>query len=134
MNSASTYNDFLDSLVKNKIVNSIAPGWNRMQGITIDRNGLSIFSQSNGDFSSKIWIELPTKETGTKFNFIPPNDGIKMFSVPPSVEQVSLNTPKSNEFSMVFESGAKKYRERRLGIFRPKIIDRIIIFPIKIEE
>lgn len=133
LDQTTDYNGFIDALIKEKIIQSIAPGWDRMQGLAIASFGLSIFSQSNGDSNSKIWVENPNDKSGTKFDFTPPTEGVRMFQVPPSVEQVSLDVPNTTNFSMLFESGAKKYRETGTFLNRPAIVDRILVLPLKIE-
>lgn len=134
LNEAKSYKEFVNRMIEEKIISSIAPGWDRMQGIAIDKTGLTVFSQSNGNRSSKVMIKMPNDKTGTKFNFYSPEEGTKNFDAPPAIEQVSLNIPRSDEFGMIFESGAKKYREKGLFLYRPTIIDRVIILPISIEE
>jgi hypothetical protein len=125
-------NDFIQTLLKEKLIAGIAPGWDRMQGVAVDESGLTILSQSAGFFSSTIMIREPNEKSGTKFNFSKPEAGESSFKAPPSVEQVSLNNPTSNELSMIFESGAKKYRERGFFLWRPAIMDRVIILPVTI--
>jgi hypothetical protein len=124
--------EFINTLLKENIIAGIAPGWDRMQGVAVDESGLTILSQSAGFFSSTLLIREPNDKSGKKFNFSKPQAGEASFKVPPSVEQVSLNNPTSNELAMIFESGARKYRERGFFLWRPAIMDRVIILPVTI--
>ncbi|GEK29423.1 hypothetical protein [Furfurilactobacillus siliginis] len=129
---SSNVDHFIDGLVKQHVINSFAPGYDRMQGLTTTEHGLTMFSQSNGDKNAKILVKEPNKRSGRDFNFFAPAGGVTGFHVPPSVEQISINNPDDNQLAMLFESGAAKYRKERESKFGPypMISDRLLILPI----
>lgn len=119
-------------LIKEGILNSYNPGWDRLQGIAISKEGITLLSQSNGNAPGKIWVQIPTSgNTWSKLKFVPPTEGASELAVPAAVEEVSIN-PEETYIAMIFESGAKKYRESGLFFHRKPFMDRIMILPIKI--
>ncbi|MGX7032943.1 hypothetical protein [Pediococcus argentinicus] len=123
----------IQGLIDDDLIQSMAPGYDRMQGLATTTRGLSIFSQSNGDANSNILVKVPNQNSGTQFDFFAPAGGVKTFQVPPAVEQISVNNPHDNRLALLFESGANKYRKQRSMYVGPysMITDRIVILPIR---
>lgn len=125
-------NIIFKSLIDKKVINSYNNGWDRIQGIAIAKNGLTLVSQSNGSKPGKIWIRIPVNKTWSKLDFETPKAGDKIVNVPNSVEEISLN-PDQDELSLIFESGAKAYREEGSFLHRPHYMDRVMLLPISME-
>lgn len=130
----TTNQNFIDTLIKDNLIQSIAPAWDRVQGLSIANTGLSLFSQSNGYSPSILWLEMPNDKSGTDFKFSPPKNVVDHLYFPPSVEQTSLQKPNDDKMALVFESGAKKYRNRRSFINRPMIMDRLLVISMSIDS
>lgn len=130
---SSNVDHFIDGLVKQHVINSVAPGYDRLQGLTTTERGLTMFSQSNGDKNAKVLVKVPNSSSGRQFNFFSPASGVTSFHVPPSVEQISINNPQDDQLAMLFESGAAKYRKEREGKVGPypMITDRLLVLPIE---
>lgn len=118
---------------KRKVINSSNNGWDRLQGIAIAKSGLTLLSQSNGSAPGKIWILVPGNKSWTKLDFTAPKSGSKIINVPNSVEDISLD-PSEKHISMIFESGAKAYREAGTFMHRPSYMDRVIILPVLVKK
>ncbi|AEV94778.1 YncE family protein [Pediococcus claussenii] len=117
--------ELVKSLIKSGLVQSMTKGWPRMQGLSINDKGFSLFSQSNGLANSKIWFEEPNDKTGTAFAFNPPKEKVVQVTTPPSIEQTSLST-KNQSLLVLFESGAREYREAGNFLYRQPIMDRVV--------
>lgn len=116
-----------------KVINSSNNGWDRLQGIAVAKSGLTLLSQSNGSAPGKIWILVPDNKSWTKLDFTAPKSGSKIIIVPHSVEDISLD-PSETHISMIFESGAKVYREAGTFMHRPSYMDRVIILPVLVKK
>ncbi len=121
------------SLIQKKVINSSNNGWDRLQGIAIAKSGLTLLSQSNGSAPGKIWILVPGNKSRTKLDLTAPKSGSKIINVPNSVEDISLD-PSEKHISMIFESGAKAYREAGTFMHRPSYMDRVIILPVLVKK
>lgn len=119
------------TLIKKKIINSYNPAWDRLQGVAIAKDGVTLFSQSNGSAPGKIWIRMAVDKGWEKLDFKSPKAGDKMINVPNSVEEISFN-PDQNELLLIFESGAKAYREEGWFFHRPHYMDRIMYLPLTV--
>lgn len=119
------------TLIKKKIINSYNPAWDRLQGVAIAKDGVTLFSQSNGSAPGKIWIRMAVDKGWEKLDFKSPKAGDKMINVPNSVEEISFN-PDQNELLLIFESGAKTYREEGWFFHRPHYMDRIMYLPLTV--
>ncbi|KMO63091.1 hypothetical protein PZ01_05810, partial [Lacticaseibacillus rhamnosus] len=108
-------------------------GWDRIQGIAIAKTGLTFVSQSNGAKPGKIWIRIPLDKSWSKLTFATPKSGDKIINVPNSVEEISLNADDS-QLALIFESGAKAYREEGSFWKRPHYMDRIMLLPISVQS
>lgn len=128
LSKAKTTDDFLKYLIKEKVINSEHPGWNRLQGITIASTGLTILSQSNGQKYSKIWFKMPNNHGWSKLNYTPLK-GENYITLPHSVEEISLDE-KNTSLAVIFESGARKYREKGMFMWRPSMMDRVVLLPM----
>lgn len=123
----------LSLLIEKGYINSYNPGWNRLQGVAISETGLTFLSQSNGNAPGKIWAQVPSGKGWSKLSFTPPEDSPHVVAVPHSVEEVSIS-PDESQMALIFESGAKKYRESGVFFKRPTYVDRILILPITITD
>ena len=121
------------TMKQKKVINSSNNGWDRLQGIAIAKSGLTLLSQSNGSAPGKIWILVPGNKSWTKLDFTAPKSGSKIINVPNSVEDISLD-PSEKHISMIFESGAKAYREAGTFMHRPSYMDRVIILPVLVKK
>ncbi|MCG0755316.1 hypothetical protein IMAU60045_02925 [Lactiplantibacillus plantarum] len=121
------------TMKQKKVINSSNNGWDRLQGIAIAKSGLTLLSQSNGSAPGKIWILVPGNKSWTKLDFTAPKSGSKIINVPHSVEDISLD-PSEKHISMIFESGAKAYREAGTFMHRPSYMDRVIILPVLVKK
>lgn len=133
--SDSDEDKFIEVLIQNKFITSLNEGWDRMQGISIASSGLTVLSQSNGQDPGKLWIRfrIPEPKSWKQVKFVSPSTGAKIVKVPHAVEEVSIDSNESH-LSIIFESGAKKYREKGFFLRRPTVMDRIMILPIYIES
>lgn len=124
----------LEALMKKGIINSFHAGWDRMQGIAVANDGLTLISQSNGDKQpGKIWLEIPDDKGWTHLDFKAPKGDAKVLPVPHSVEEVSYDKDQ-HLLAMVFESGAKQYREGGHFFNRPTFMDRLLILQTAAHE
>ena len=121
------------TMMQKKVINSSNNGWDRLQGIAVAKIGLTLLSQSNGSAPGKIWILVPDNKSWTKLDFTAPKSGSKIIIVPHSVEDISLD-PSEKHISMIFESGAKVYREAGTFMHRPSYMDRVIILPVLVKK
>lgn len=121
------------TMKQKKVINSSNNGWARLQGIAVAKSGLTLLSQSNGSAPGKIWILVPDNKSWTKLDFTAPKSGSKIINVPNSVEDISLD-PSEKHISMIFESGAKAYREAGTFMHRPSYMDRVIILPVLVKK
>lgn len=121
------------TMKQKKVINSSNNGWDRLQGIAVAKSGLTLLSQSNGSAPGKIWILVLDNKSWTKLDFTAPKSGSKIIIVPHSVEDISLD-PSEKHISMIFESGAKVYREAGTFMHRPSYMDRVIILPVLVEK
>lgn len=121
------------TMKQKKVINSSNNGWDRLQGIAVAKSGLTLLSQSNGSAPGKIWILVPGNKSWTKLDFTAPKSGSKIINVPNSVEDISLD-PSEKHISMIFESGAKAYREAGTFMHRPSYMDRVIILPVLVKK
>ncbi|GAF38778.1 hypothetical protein FC83_GL002041 [Agrilactobacillus composti DSM 18527 = JCM 14202] len=117
------------TMIQQKIINSFNDGWDRLQGIAIADDGLTLLSQSNGAAPGKLWVRVPKDRSWSKLDFDKPEGGDQIVNVPNSVEEISLNASETN-LALIFESGARPYREEGNFLHRPNYMDRIIILPI----
>lgn len=124
-------NILFKTLIEKKIINSYNPAWDRLQGVAIAKDGVTLFSQSNGSAPGKIWVRMPVDKGWTKLNFKAPKSGDKIVNVPNSVEEISFN-PDQNKLLLIFESGAKAYREEGSFFRRPHYMDRIMYLPLSV--
>ncbi|CAH1851844.1 hypothetical protein [Convivina praedatoris] len=124
--------EYIETLIKEKKIKSVASGFDRMQGLAITKYNLALITQSNGDDNSVLMVVQPNGKTGSKFDYTDDVAGAKKIVLPPSVEQV--NTNNNNSMSLIFESGAKMYREQGQVSKRAKIIDRIVTIPITVSQ
>ncbi|KRM71170.1 hypothetical protein FC34_GL001861 [Lacticaseibacillus brantae DSM 23927] len=125
-------NTGLKQLIKDKIIDSYTAGWNRMQGVAIAKNGVTLISQSNGEHPGKIFIRVPEGGGWSNLKFKKPTIGATEVNVPNSVEQVSLTTD-GQLLSMAFESGARQYRESGSFLHRNQFMDRLLVLGVKVE-
>jgi hypothetical protein len=123
----------LITMKQKKVINSSNNGWARLQGIAVAKSGLTLLSQSNGSAPGKIWILVPDNKSWAKLDFTAPKSGSKIINVPHSVEDISLD-PSEKHISMIFESGAKAYREAGTFMHRPSYMDRVIILPVLVKK
>jgi hypothetical protein len=121
------------SPIQKKVINSSNNGLDRLQGIAIAKSGLTLLSQSNGSAPGKIWILVPGNKSWTKLDLTAPKSRSKIINVPHSVEDISLD-PSEKHISMIFESGAKAYREAGTFMHRPSYMDRVIILPVLVKK
>ena len=121
------------TMKQKKVINSSNNGWDRLQGIAVAKSGLTLLSQSNGSAPGKIWILVPDNKSWTKLDFTAPKSESKIINVPNSVEDISLD-PSEKHISMIFESGAKAYREAGTFMHRPSYMDRVIILPVLVKK
>ena len=121
------------SPIQKKVINSSNNGLDRLQGIAIAKSGLTLLSQSNGSAPGKIWILVPGNKSWTKLDLTAPKSRSKIINVPNSVEDISLD-PSEKHISMIFESGAKAYREAGTFMHRPSYMDRVIILPVLVKK
>ena len=121
------------TMKQKKVINSYNNGWDRLQGIAVAKSGLTLLSQSNGSAPGKIWIRVPGNKSWTKLDFTAPKSGSKIINVPNSVEEISLDLSEKH-ISMIFESGAKAYREAGSFMHRPSYMDRVIILPVLVKK
>jgi hypothetical protein len=122
-------NIVFNDMIQKKILNSFNAGWNRLQGVAIADDGLTLLSQSNGAAPGKIWIWVPKNRTWSKLDFDKPKAGDQIVNVPNSVEEISLNASETS-LALIFESGARAYREEGNFLHRPSYMDRIIVLGI----
>jgi len=122
----------LKQLISAKIINSYAPGWDRMQGVAIADNGVTLISQSNGENPGKIFIRVPEGGGWSNLKFTKPTTGATEVNVPNSVEQVSL-TADGQLLSMAFESAARQYRETGSFLHRPQFMDRLLVLGVQVK-
>lgn len=123
-----TISDLLKYLLDEGVINSYNPGWDRLQGVAISRTGLTTFVQSNGQQPSKIWFKFPIDNGQYRLDYFTPS-GLNMIKIPHASEEVSFNADE-NKMAFIFESGAKMYREFGFFMWRPSIMDRIMVVPI----
>lgn len=122
--------NLMNWFVKNKVIDAYYPGWDSVQGVSMLNNGLAILSQSAGNLPGTVLIKVQnySDHHPLHFDFKSPDIGSDRFKVPHSVEEVSIDH-QMNTISMVFESGAKEYRERRVGSNYATYVDRFAILP-----
>ena len=132
-NDTQSFQIISKKLMDDKIINSVNAGWDRIQGIAIAKTGLTFVSQSNGAKPGKIWIRIPLDKSWSKLTFATPKSGDKIINVPNSVEEISLNADDS-QLALIFESGAKAYREEGSFWKRPHYMDRIMLLPISVQS
>lgn len=125
---------FIKSLLENGSISSFNPGWNRMQGITLSSSGVMVVSQSNGRNPGKLLISnrIPDPSRWEKIDVTNPSIGPKTIMVPRGVEEVSIDGQEQH-LAVIFESGAKKYRQGKSFLFPSQFMDRILVLPIQIE-
>lgn len=127
--------EYIRSLFKGGQLKLVAPGYNHMQGIAITTYGFTVFSISNGTENSKLLVKIPNGKKGDAFNYTTKNYyGTTSQIVPPAVEQISINTPTNTQLAILFESGAKKYREEGSYNHRQPIMDRILIDQMSVHK
>ncbi|CAH1855207.1 hypothetical protein [Convivina intestini] len=126
----TSFKEYVETLFKEKKISALASGFDRMQGLAITKSNLALITQSNGDDNSVLMVVQPNGQTGDKFDYRDDVKDAKKVQVPSSVEQVSLDNT-SQDVSLIFESGAKMYREQGQ---HPKIIDRIVTIPSQIVQ
>jgi hypothetical protein len=117
--------------LKRKLINSYAPGWDRLQGIAIANNGITLLSQSNGSAPGKVYIQVPSGGNWSNLKFNTPTAGAKIVNVPNSVEEISLS-PDNTMLAMAFESAARQYREAGTFFNRPQFMDRILVLAVEV--
>ncbi|MCY9806588.1 hypothetical protein OXT66_03360 [Lentilactobacillus senioris] len=130
----STIANLMKWFVQNKIIEAYYPGWNNVQGVSMLNNGLAVLSQSAGKQPSTILLKAQSFAGHNSLNldFKNPNSGSDKFKVPHSVEEVSVNQ-QMRTISMIFESGAKEYRERQVGSNYETYVDRFAILPYNVQ-
>ena len=116
---------YIQILTKMKLINSYNPAWDRLQGIAVSKTGLTFLTQSNGYRPGELMVRVQEVDK-TYLKFHAPKVGFNKISIPASVEGISLNSSE-NHIALVFESGAKEYRNSNLYY-----MDRLIILPISI--
>lgn len=135
----TTEKNFIKELIKvleeKNFISSYRDGWNRMQGISLSDSGITVISQSNGNKDSNLLIryQTPDPKTWAKTSFKETFKGVKQAVVPRAVEEVSINDEET-ELAMIFESGAKKYRQGLTPLLPSNFMDRIIVLPMSISK
>ncbi|TLQ03848.1 hypothetical protein FEZ51_07495 [Pediococcus stilesii] len=129
--SENDFKGLVQYLIKHHIINSYDKGRNRLQGVSVSDSEMAAFSQSNGDSPSKIWFQVGENSGWSNLKFAA-TEGDSIITVPHSAEGVSLS-PDDKSLSIIFESGAKKYREGGSFTKRPTFMDRIVDIPINIK-
>ncbi|MHA3066952.1 hypothetical protein [Lacticaseibacillus saniviri] len=123
-------NAALKAMIDKKMINSYAPGYPRLQGVAVTPNGLTLLSQSNGEKPGKILLRIPEGGNWSNLKFTKPEAGATVINVPNSVEEVGMSADAS-QIAMVFESGARQYRETGSMFHRPKYMDRLLILSVE---
>lgn len=120
-------------LIKKDYIKAYYPGWDRIQGVSMLDNGVAVLTQTNGQSPSNLIIRLQNYngKKNAKFDFKSPKNGASIAKIPHGAEEVSINRQMSN-ISMIFESGAKKYRERQFATGHPTYVDRFAILPLSV--
>lgn len=128
------FNHMVAWLIKKNIISAYYPGWNHVQGVSMLDNGLAVMTQSAGQQPSTLLLKLQNynNQKTTDFDFSAPTKGASRVKMPHSIEEVSINR-QMNELSMIFESGARKYREDGFGFWFPTYIDRFAILPMTLQ-
>lgn len=135
----TTEKNFIKELIKvleeKNFISSYRDGWNRMQGISLSDSGITVISQSNGNKDSNLLIryQTPDPKTWAKTSFKETFKGVKKLIVPRAVEEVSINDEET-ELAMIFESGAKKYRQGLTPLLPSNYMDRIVVLPMSISK
>lgn len=129
--SENDFKGLVQYLIKHHIISSYDKGRNRLQGVSVSDSEMAAFSQSNGDSPSKIWFQVGENSGWSNLKFAA-TEGDSIITVPHSAEGVSLS-PDDKSLSIIFESGAKKYREGGSFTKRPTFMDRIVDIPINIK-
>lgn len=125
---------FIEALLEEGYISSFNHGWDRMQGISLSKSGMMIVSQSNGLKPGKLLIRyrVPDLKNWQKSNITKDFTGPDAVTIPRSVEEVSINDEET-ELAMIFESGAKKYREAPSVLLPGNYMDRILVLPMEIQ-
>ncbi|OJG13112.1 hypothetical protein RU94_GL001410 [Enterococcus asini] len=125
---------FIEALLEEGYISSFNHGWDRMQGISLSKSGMMIVSQSNGLKPGKLLIRyrVPDLKNWRKSNVTKDFTGPDAVTIPRSVEEVSINDEET-ELAMIFESGAKKYREAPSVLLPGNYMDRILVLPMEIQ-
>lgn len=125
---------FIEALLEEGYISSFNHGWDRMQGISLSKSGMMIVSQSNGLKPGKLLIRyrVPDLKNWRKSNVTKDFTGPDAVTIPRSVEEVSINDEET-ELAMIFESGAKKYREAPTVLLPGNYMDRILVLPMEIQ-
>lgn len=126
-----TFEKIVPFLIEKQIINSYHQGWDRLQGIAIGKAGFTLLSQSNGEGFGKIWAQKASGDVWSKLKYTAPKHGARVINVPKSVEEVSLDD-KFKTLTLIFESGAKKYREQDTIIEHRNFMDRLVVIPTNI--
>ena len=126
---------FIQALIKEGYISSFNHGWDRMQGISLAKSGMMIVSQSNGQKPGKLLIRYQVSDPNRwqKIDLTKDFTGPAAVIIPRAVEEVSINAEET-ELALIFESGARKYREGRNLLLPPNYMDRILILPMKITD
>ncbi|WP_270596669.1 hypothetical protein [Enterococcus asini] len=124
----------IEALLEEGYISSFNHGWDRMQGISLSKSGMMIVSQSNGLKPGKLLIRyrVPDLKNWRKSNVTKDFTGPDAVTIPRSVEEVSINDEET-ELAMIFESGAKKYREAPSVLLPGNYMDRILVLPMEIQ-
>ena len=125
---------FIEALLEEGYISSFNHGWDCMQGISLSKSGMMIVSQSNGLKPGKLLIRyrVPDLKNWRKSNVTKDFTGPDAVTIPRSVEEVSINDEET-ELAMIFESGAKKYREAPSVLLPGNYMDRILVLPMEIQ-
>lgn len=120
-----------ENLIDEGIINGYEAGVKRMQGVSMQDVGLTVLVQSNGLKNSKLILQeqAMNPKKWNKLEFAVPMKSAPAIYVPHAAEEVTINNDLS-EISTIFESGAKKYREKGFLFWRPSFMDYFVTLPI----
>lgn len=126
---------FIQSLIQQGAISSYTPGWDRMQGVSLAKSGLMIVSQSNGHRPGKLRMayRLPDPSRWEKIDLLKRAVDPGVIEVPWGVEEVSINEAE-NQLAVIFESGAKKYRQNKMPFLTSHFMDRVLLLPLQVTE
>lgn len=121
--------------VKKGVIKAYYPGWNNIQGVSTLDNGFVALSQSAGQEPSTIFFKFQnySDKRPLDADFKTPNAGAKEARVPHSIEELSIDR-RMNNLSMIFESGAREYRETMNFNGYPSYVDRFATLPANFKQ